>query len=281
MKRIKYNWKSLLKELFFWFRVVIAAILLAIAMRVFLFASFKIPTPSMEPAVLPGDFVIVNKQIPGPRIIKNFFSPQKNDRWEVKRFRGIRKIRRNDVLVFNFPYESMDLNLNVNYLKRCVAIPGDTFYIENSMYKVKNCPDVLGNREAQLAFSQRKPEEIPPEIFRCFPLDSLYGWNVKSFGPLYVPKKGDTLRIDSANILLYRNPIRYETGKEIPANLQTYIFQQNYYFMAGDLVSDSRDSRYWGLLPEDHIVGKAILVWKSVEPKTGKIRWKRICKTIK
>ncbi|GHT29415.1 hypothetical protein FACS189432_08540 [Bacteroidia bacterium] len=85
----------------------------------------------------------------------------------------------------------MDLDLNVNYLKRCIAIPGNTFYIENGIYKVKNSPDILGNREAQLAFSQLKPEDIPPEIFRYFPLDSLYGWNVKSFGPLYVPKKGD------------------------------------------------------------------------------------------
>jgi signal peptidase I len=284
MKRIKLKWKPLFKEFFFWLVVVVIAIALAVSMRVFLFASFKIPTPSMEPAILPGDYIIVNKQIPGPRVYSHFPKVRIDGKVVTKRFQGIRAIRRNDILVFNFPYhagwDKIDKDLSVNYVKRCVAIPGDTFYIENGIYKVRNCTNILGNREAQLAFSKRKPEDIPPEIFRCFPHDSIYDWNVKSFGPLYVPKKGDTIRINSTNILLYRNPIRYETGKEIPENLQTYVFQQNYYFMAGDLVSDSRDSRYWGLLPEDHIIGKAVLVWKSVEPETGKIRWKRIFNTM-
>jgi signal peptidase I len=239
----------------------------------------------MEPAIFPGDYIIVNKQIPGPRIIKNFFSSQKNDRWEIKRFKGVRKIKRNDVLVFNFPYESdgnkIELNLNVNYLKRCVAVPGDTFYIENGIYKVKSCPDVLGNYDNQYRFFQLTAGNIQPEIFNCFPFDSLYNWTVKSFGPLYVPKKGDALRIDSANILLYGNLIRYETGEEIPKDLQTYVFQQNYYFMAGDYVFDSRDSRYWGLLPEDHIVGKAAFIWKSRDMYTGKYRWNRFFKKVR
>ncbi|MDR1582348.1 MAG: S26 family signal peptidase, partial [Prevotellaceae bacterium] len=139
-------------------------------------------------------------------------------------------------------------------------------------------------------FSQQKTEDIPRKIYNCFPFDSAYNWNVKSFGPLYVPKKGDTIGIDSKNILLYRNLIRYETHCELRIEndtvwlggemLQTYAFRQNYYFMAGDRVFDSQDSRYWGLLPEDLIVGKAAVIWQSKDKQTGKRRWERCLKKI-
>jgi signal peptidase I len=62
--------------------------------------------------------------------------------------------------------------------------------------------------------------------------------------------------------------------------IREYTFKMNYYFMAGDYVFDSVDSRYWGLVPEDHIVGKAIFVWKSKDMATGKYRWKRFFKRL-
>jgi signal peptidase I len=64
-------------------------------------------------------------------------------------------------------------------------------------------------------------------------------------------------------------------------SIREYIFQQNYYFMAGDYVQDSRDSRYWGLLPEDHIVGKAFIIWKSKNRDTGKWQWERLFKELR
>jgi signal peptidase I len=271
----------------------LAGILFAILLRVFLFATYVIPTPSMKPAIIPGDKVIVYKMIPGPRIIRNFFSLHKGENPDVIRLKGTRAIRRNDVLIFNFPYSDwnrLEMDMNVFYAKRCVAIPGDTFYIEDGIYKVKNCSDTLGNYEAQYRFSQKNQESISSEIFNCFPHDDAYRWNVKSFGPLYVPRKGDTLSISPKNVKLYRNLICYETGNILSLKndtvylnsepLQSYIFQQNYYFMAGDLTFDSRDSRYWGLLPEDHIVGKVAFVWQSKDKHTGKRRWERFLKTI-
>jgi len=202
----------------------------------------------------------------------------------MKRLKGYRAIRRNDVLVFNFPYTDwsrLEPDMNVFYAKRCVAVPGDTFLIENGIYKVKNCNDILGNYEMQYQFSQSEEEEIPPGVFRCFPYDSVYDWNVKSFGPMYVPAKGDTIRLDAKNRLLYRNLIRYETRQEeIPDKTRYYIFQQNYYFMAGDYVFDSCDSRYWGLLPEDHIMGKVFLIGYSKDVHTGKYRWERLLKQV-
>ena len=281
-----------MKTVFYYGILVFIALVLAVVMRVFFFASFSIPSPSMEPSVLAGDQIIVSKLIPGPRVYKNF-KFREGGKVETRRFKGRRAIRRNDVLVFNFPYTNwnkLEMDLSVNYLKRCVAIPGDTFYIDNGIYKVKGSDDILGNYRAQSVFSQTREEDIRPEIFNCFPGDTVYNWNVKNFGPLYVPRKGDTLQIDSKNILLYRKLIRYETDKEIETRndmvflddkpLLSYVFQQNYYFMSGDLVQDSKDSRYWGLLPEDHIIGKAAIVWKSKDRRTGKIRWDRIMKKI-
>jgi signal peptidase I len=63
--------------------------------------------------------------------------------------------------------------------------------------------------------------------------------------------------------------------------LASYYFQKNYYFMSGDYTEDSQDSRYWGLTPEEYIVGKAAFIWKSVDRNTGKFRWKRFLKKIR
>jgi signal peptidase I len=269
------------------------AIVLAIMMRVFIFSSFKIPSYSMSPALDAGDYILVNKLVLGGRIYKNF-DFRKGGKVETKRLWGFREVKRNDVLVFNFPYRddwvNMDFNFNVFYVKRCVAIPGDTFYIENGIYKVKNCSDTLGCYPNQAENYQRFARDTGRIVDECFPFDGEYNWTVLNFGPLYVPGKGSTLAIDAQNIKLYRNLIVYETELPITVKndtvyiddeiLRTYTFRKNYYFMAGDWTFDSRDSRYWGLLPEDHIVGKAAVIWKSEDMNTGKFRWERFLKTI-
>ncbi|MDR1224136.1 MAG: signal peptidase I [Tannerella sp.] len=295
--RIKINrskLKSWLKTCRYWFFIVLMGILLAIVLRVFFFAIYSVPTPSMEPAIMPGDQVTVNKMIPGPRIIRNFFSLHKGEKPDIKRLRGTRAIRRNDILIFNYPYSnwnSLDLDMSLFYAKRCVAIPGDTFYIENGIYKVKNVSEYLGCYEKQERLSGMNPETFHPNIYHCFPSDERFGWNVKNFGPLYLPCKGDTLPLDTSNIVLYRNLVTYETGKTVTVAqghvfindslITEYTFRGNYYFMAGDHVFDSKDSRYWGLLPEEHIAGKAVFVWQSKDKQTGKRRWERFLKRIR
>jgi signal peptidase I len=249
----------------------------------------------MEPSIMAGDYIIVNKQIPGPRVYLHFPHLLGEDgRIATKRFKGIRPIRRNDVIVFNFPYSDwnrLDFDVNVNYVKRCVAIPGDTFYIENGIYKVKNCPDALGCTFRQEELSKKTKEELRGIAWDCFPNDKMHYWNIKDFGPLYVPKKSDDMAIDTVNCHLYGKLITYETGKPLVSKdglvflgdslITHYVFELNYYFMAGDLIFDSKDSRYWGLLPEDHIVGKAIIIWKSKDQQTDKRNWKRYFKIIK
>jgi signal peptidase I len=266
--------KSILKSALYWLIVLLATILLTIVLRVFFIASFQISGTSMYPVIETGDKVVVNKQIPGPRII-DYGDPEAGIKPNIKRIKGIRPIRRNDVLVLNKPFnrtKTFTPDWNVHYIKRCVAIPGDTFYIENGIYKVKNVADTLGNCQNQRRFGMGSEKTIPGNIFHCYPKrNPHYGWTVLHFGPLYIPRRGDSLAIDTLNIALYKDMIEYESGEKISVAdsqvrlgerpLNRYTFHLNYYFLTGDYVSDSVDSRYWGPLPEDHIVGKAAYAW--------------------
>ena len=293
---MKQGIKKFLKELGFYTVVFIVSIVLAVLLRVFVVTSvISIPSGSMEPAVFAGDRIIVTKLIPGARIFKNIRQIRIDGKVRTKRFKGLRKIRRNDVMVFNFPYSAgwnkIDMDLNVYYLKRCVALPGDTFSITNGTYRVESCHDSLGCGFRQKELSQMSGGSFSNGVWRCFPYDTVnYRWNMKDFGPLYVPASGDAVHIDTLNFRLYENLIEYETDKTLSVrdgsvcldgeSINSYTFLLNYYFMAGDNIFDSQDSRYWGLLPEDCIIGKAILVWRSTDMFTGKIRWNRFFRKI-
>lgn len=126
-----------------------------------------------------------------------------------------------------------------------------------------------------------------------FPHDSRYKWSVDNFGPLYIPKKGETLAINMDNLPFYERIIKVYEGNELEVKDSTilingavssdYTFKMNYYWMMGDNRHKSADSRYWGYVPEDHVVGKASVIWMSLDkdksfPKN--IRFKRILKFI-
>jgi len=114
------------------FILILGSILLTIILKVFCFASFKVPSGLMEPTLKTGDYILVNKMIFGPRIFKDW-KFWENGNWEMKRWKGLRAIRRNEILVFNFPITNnnrskIEMDFNAHYVKRCVGIPGDTFY---------------------------------------------------------------------------------------------------------------------------------------------------------
>ncbi len=127
-----------------------------------------------------------------------------------------------------------------------------------------------------------------------FPFDSKYLWNVDNFGPVWIPKKGATIKIDSSNISIYRkvigeyegNQLEERNGKIFLNNspITEYTFKMDYYFMMGDNRHNSADSRFWGFVPEDHIVGKAVFIWMSFDGNAdflNKVRWSRLFHTIK
>ncbi len=128
-----------------------------------------------------------------------------------------------------------------------------------------------------------------------FPNDIKYNWNEDNFGPIVIPKKGEKIKLNTINLPIYKKLIRdYEknslnltNGSIFINNIKTdeYIFKQNYYWMMGDNRYKSEDSRSWGFVPEDHIVGKPVFIWMSIEGindgfKNWKIRWNRVFTTV-
>ncbi|MGA1977967.1 MAG: signal peptidase I [Bacteroidales bacterium] len=127
-----------------------------------------------------------------------------------------------------------------------------------------------------------------------FPYNPLLKWNEDNFGPLWMPVRGATVKIDTSNLCLYeriisvyeRNDLKVE-GSTIYINgkpSDSYTFKMNYYFMMGDNRHNSADSRYWGFVPEDHIVGKPKFIWLSINKEASglkKIRFERIAMKVR
>ena len=265
----------------FWGCMVVA---LFVVMQIFLFSSFKIPSNSMEPGLIAGDYVLVNKLIPGARLF-NVFASLRGEQVQIVRLPGLREIRRNDVVVFNYPYpnnlDRIEMHMMKYYIKRCLGLPGDSLSIVNGYYRVNGIFEPVGNIEGQELFSVQSNKMLKDAgLYWSFPKDSLISWNVKNFGPLYLPRKGDVIDMNRENISIYRKLIEWETGQKLDPRIVSYTFQKNYYFVAGDRIEDSQDSRYWGLLPEEFIVGKATFIWRSMNPQTSGVRWDRICSRI-
>ena len=127
-----------------------------------------------------------------------------------------------------------------------------------------------------------------------FPNNKEFNWNVDNYGPIVIPKKGDFINLTLENLPIYRTIIEeYEKntlkieGKTIHINsieCTSYTFKMNYYWMMGDNRHNSADSRFWGFVPEDHIVGKALFIWMSWDKNASglkKIRWNRLFDGVK
>ena len=134
--------------------------------------TFRIPTGSMQPTLKPGDNILVNKWMMGARVF-DIWEVAEGKETKIHRLPGIGKVERGDVLVFNFPYphrwDSISMSLKLYYVKRCAALPGDTFAIKDAPY-----------HEGM--------------VLKSYPNDSLVDWTVCNFGPMYIPKKGEASR---------------------------------------------------------------------------------------
>lgn len=293
--------------------------------------------------------------------------------WKYRRLPGLQKIKNNDVVVFNFPegdtvaLEAQDDNYyqmlmrmgreqvwnnysidnrpvdkRENFIKRCIAIAGDTIAMDmgTAIVNGKKVPlertggfsylvefktaDVnlamfqeMGFQTAQLSLPNTYQFDGTPAMIEklkgldyvksvtenvaprgmydqaIFPHDPNRRWNLDNYGPFVVPKRGWTVALDSANMPLYERAIRIYEGNKLEKKTDgwyingqkanTYTFKMDYYWMMGDNRHQSADSRYWGFVPEDHIVGKALFIWLSLDGEGSffnKIRWNRIFKGI-
>jgi len=299
--------------------------------------------------------------------------------YPYRRIAGTGKVKNDDVVVFNFPegdtvavsmqersyYEMVrsygrdrvwgdkstfgdiiyrPVDKRENYIKRCIAIPGDSLKLVKGQVYVNGKPQkeipgiqykylittngtaindnileklditrseiegsdsryILSLTAEQakkldgMKFIQSKErvtwpsENSDPAIF---PSDPKFTWNLDNFGPIWIPKKGVTINLTLANLPLFKRIIAVyeENDLKVKENIiyingapaSTYTFKMNYYWMMGDNRYNSADSRYWGFVPEDHVVGKASFVWLSLDKNKSflsKIRWERFFMSVK
>lgn len=256
---------------------------------------FVIPTSSMVPTLIPGDRVIVDKTIMGARIYTDFNFKKGGQTLHSFRTKGRRPLQHNDIVVFNFPrpqWKEMAFEINNVWCKRIIALPGDTLYVENGYYRNNNYEGILGLTEAQKALA-KTPDSvlITRGAFITAWLMPIQ-WTVKNMGPYYIPRQGDVIRFRPNDVTLYHDIVKLETSKELTWNWEAdsamldgkligcYTFRGNYYFLAGDNLLGSVDSRFWGLVPEDYIVGVVKMISYSRGKETDKIRWDRTLKIL-
>ena len=276
--------------------VFVVGIAIAVIVPVFVADQFRTGGESMSPVLETGDHILVDKLLMGARIYTayDFTVP------ELKSFRmpGIRRARPGDVAVFNYPegWEKNRIGFRINYVytKRCIGCPGDTVRIKNGFYRNSSCPDEIRGSDVMQSILSGTPDSllVAQGVFLpAMPFRKEFGWTIRDFGPLYIPGRGDSVRLDDMSVRLYRKIIEYETDEKVEVRdgmvyiggspAESYTFEGNYYFFGGDNVLNSKDSRYIGLVPEEFIVGIATRILFSVDPDTGAFRRDRFMKRIK
>lgn len=168
------------------------------------------------------------------------------------------------------------------------------YYAEESVY---NLPLT---EKAKAALLARKDivvsiENMPDEpVDGLYPVNKVTGWTLENYGPIWIPKKGETIDLTLDNLPMYERPIHAYEGNSIDVKdgkiyingqeTTRYTFKMDYYWMMGDNRHNSADSRFWGFVPEDHIVGKPIFIWLSLDQDRdwldGKVRWNRLFKFV-
>ena len=324
----------------------------------------------------PISFPFVHHTMPLSNSMKSFSTII---HYPYRRIAGFGKVKNDDVVVFNFPEgDTVAINMpdrsyyelarmygrdrvindkasfgNIiyrpvdkreNYIKRCIAIAGDSLKIIKGQVFVNGKPQkeipgiqykylintngtpINASALEKLDITQSDIEEsesrylisltteqlkkmnglkfiqsierrtYPTDFVdpALFPVDPKFSWNLDNFGPIWIPKKGVTINLTLNNLPLYKRIIAVYEENDLKikdgaiyingAQASTYTFKMDYFWMMGDNRYNSADSRYWGFVPEDHVVGKASFVWLSLDKNKSflsKIRWNRFFMGVK
>jgi signal peptidase I len=402
-----------------WVSSIAFAIIAATLVHTYFMRPYVIPTSSLEKSLLIGDYLLVSKFHYGARVpmtpialpmvhdsipFTGVRSYLKKPQLPYYRLPALEKIKRNEIVVFNWPADSLKwmwndysgkytykpIDKKTNYVKRCVAIPGDslqiidgTIYINgeqsimpdrakpqyyytltgNEGFTTENFPSYINAKarkrhykikkeywndtrvqdafkvEAYLTkvgedslyvevaggvssnlisrlniisvpnrmsvnLTQEEVDKIKKEsntqsIERLihsnnddiFPQSDQYKWSQDNFGPIYIPKKGETVKLDSKSIPFYEHLINEYERNNITVDGDTvfingkiatdYTFKQDYYWMMGDNRHMSLDARFWGYTPFDHVIGKPVFIWMSYDGGIFRNpRWERFFTTV-
>ncbi len=276
-------------------RATLIAFAAALIIKMFFIEADIIPTGSMENTLRAGDYILVNKSaysISTPRVI-----PLTNINIPSIKIIKTFKPKMNDIIVFRFPGNLNEINTReeIDYIKRIIGCPGDTVQIKNKIVYLNNHimplpPEAIISRSDIFSSGESDRRVFPPGR----------DWNSDNYGPIIIPKKGIKVDLNPKNINDWGIFIERETNyKSVSVEgtvitisgkpVRKYTFTKNYYFVMGDNRDVSMDSRYWGFLQEDNIIGKAFLIYwscdfparmKSIYNFSHCIRWNRILKII-
>lgn len=261
-------------------------ILIALGIKQTIIASYHVPTGSMENTIMTGDFLFGNNFIYGSRTPDWIGIPYTRIGFHIPWFRlpSLKKPVQGDVVIFKYPEDPY-----VHYVKRCVAAPGQTIEVINKEVYVN------GERFPDPEHAKYVRETTFSKYWNDYGIFPKGAGNQDNYGPIYVPKSGDTLRLGKYPTQLLKNVVELahhsfyiENGKMVIDGTahDHYIVEQDHYFMMGDNRDNSLDSRFWGFVPFDLVVGRAIIVWLSVDKEvplyrfSQKIRWNRFGKII-
>lgn len=251
------------------FKVLFWVIFIAIIIKAFAIDAFRIPSSSMENTLQPGDFILANKfayNISTPKEIPfvNLLIPYTN-LFETG------KPEINDVVIFQFPegFESDSKKEGTKYIKRVVAGPHDTLRItEGNVF--------VNGKQITLPSSFKKPQLLDEESFvreeTIYPPGAK--WNRLSYGPIIIPAKSDTINISPENFERWQSVIVMDHGERSLLSEGTlvtldgraifeYVLTQDHYFVIGDNFEESMDSRNFGFITDNMIIGKAMFVYWS------------------
>ncbi len=252
-------------------RELIYAFLAVLLINSFVLASFEVPTGSMEDTVEIGDRLFVNKFIYGGST--PYTIPFTSIRIPHFRIPGFRKVAQGDVIVFDWPgpRDQVDKPVQTWYLKRCIALPGDMLRIDQRIVYV-NGKKLMNPDHSKFLRTGAEPVDYrSPNIF---PRGARF--NEDNYGPIVVPQKGMTLILNAQTFPSWQIFIRREghtaemaDGKIVIDGRETsyYTVGRDYVFAMGDNRDDSLDSRFWGFVPMEDVIGTPILVYWSWNPK--------------
>ncbi len=304
-----------------WLRVVVGAVLAAVLLRAVVFEAYRIPSESMEDTLLVGDFVFVSKlaygamvlghRLPGlarPRrgdVVVFHYPPGLEARVEsrapyIKRLVGLpgdtvalaaKRVSVNGAAVASPPLGRLYWQVSTDgppptaEALAAVGVDAAPERLGAGEWLLDALPDAAARVAALEGVVSVVPYLRPPgDGSAAFPISERY--SLDDYGPVVVPRRGLTVRLDERAVGLYRVAIARDEGHRLEQSAggvlvdgrpaETYTFAQDYYFVLGDHRDDSADSRVWGFVPARNLIGRAERVYFSWDAAAGAVRWDRV-----